>query len=70
MVRKLQASKGTVAWATEQVPYTAETTITTPFGLSEDAIDWPVADTRTALSPAGTRRGPALDSTAEVDLSF
>ena len=70
MVRKLQASKGTVAWATEKAPYTAETTITTPFGLIEDAIDWPVADPRTALPTAGNRRGPGLYSKDEFDLSF
>lgn len=70
MVRKLQASKGTVAWAAESVPYTAETSIVTPFGLVEDAIDWPVANPKTALGNAGGRRGPAVYSKDEYDLAF
>lgn len=70
MVRKLQASKGTVAWAAEAVPYTAETTIVTPFGIVEDAIDWPVANPKTALGNAGGRRGPAVYSKDEYDLTF
>jgi len=70
MVRKLQASKGTLAWAAESVPYAAETSIVTPFGLVEDAIDWPVANPKTALGNAGGRRGPAVYSKDEYDLTF
>lgn len=70
MARKLQAYAGTIAWAAETVPYTAETTITTPFGIVEDAIDWPVANPKTPLGNAGHRRGPAIYSKDEFDLTF
>ncbi len=70
MVRKLQASKGTVAWAAESTPYTAETTINTPFGIVDQAIDWPQANPKTPLGNAGARRGPFCYSQEEYDLSF
>jgi len=70
MVRKLQASKGMVAWGEETVPYTKATKAETPFGLITSAIDWPVANPRTPKSTAGHRRGPFLYSKDEYDLAF
>ena len=70
MVRKLQASKGMVAWGEETSSYTKATKAETPFGLITSAIDWPVANPRTPKSTAGHRRGPFLYSKDEYDLAF
>jgi hypothetical protein len=70
MVRKLQASKGMVAWGEETVPYTKATEVKTPFGLITSAIDWPVANPKTPKGTAGHRRGPFLYSADEYDLAF
>lgn len=70
MVRKLQASKGMVAWGAETEPYTKATEVKTPFGLITSAIDWPVANPKTPKGTAGHRRGPFLYSADEYDLSF
>lgn len=70
MVRKLQASKGMVAWGAETAPYTKATKAETPFGLVTSAIDWPVANPKTPKGTAGHRRGPFLYSADEYDLSF
>lgn len=70
MVRKLQASKGMVAWGAETTPYTKATKAETPFGLVTSAIDWPVANPKTPKGTAGHRRGPFLYSADEYDLAF
>lgn len=70
MVRRLQASKGMVAWGEETVPYTKAATSNTPFGLVTSAIDWPVANPKTPKGTAGHRRGPFLYSADEYDLAF
>lgn len=70
MVRKLQASKGMVAWGAEATPYTKATEVKTPFGLITSAIDWPVANPKTPKGTAGHRRGPFLYSADEYDLAF
>lgn len=70
MVRKLQASKGTVSWGAETKPYTKAATSNTPFGLVTSAIDWPVANPKTPKGTAGHRRGPFLYSADEYDLAF
>lgn len=70
MVRKLQASKGMVAWGAETAPYTKATKAETPFGLVTSAIDWPVANPKTPKGTAGHRRGPFLYSADEYDLAF
>ncbi len=70
MVRRLQASKGMVAWGAETTPYTKATKAETPFGLVTSAIDWPVANPKTPKGTAGHRRGPFLYSADEYDLAF
>jgi len=70
MVRKLQASKGMVAWGAETKPYTKAAKAETPFGLVTSAIDWPVANPKTPKGTAGHRRGPFLYSADEYDLAF
>ncbi|HRT12568.1 MAG TPA: phage tail tube protein [Methanoculleus sp.] len=70
MVRKLQASKGMVAWGAEATSYTKATEVKTPFGLITSAIDWPVANPKTPKGTGGHRRGPFLYSADEYDLSF
>ena len=70
MVRRLQASKGMVAWGAETSPYTKATKAETPFGLVTSAIDWPVANPKTPKGTAGHRRGPFLYSADEYDLAF
>lgn len=70
MVRKLQASKGTVSWGAETEPYTRAATANTPFGLITSAIDWPAANPKTPKGSVGHRRGPFLYSADEYDLSF
>ena len=70
MVRKLQASKGMVAWGEETTSYTKATKAETPFGLVTSAIDWPVANPKTPKGTGGHRRGPFLYSADEYDLSF
>lgn len=70
MVRRLQASKGMVAWGEETVPYTKAAKAETPFGLVTSAIDWPVANPKTPKGTAGHRRGPFLYSADEYDLAF
>ena len=70
MVKRLQASKGMVAWGEETTPYTKATKAETPFGLVTSAIDWPVANPKTPKGTAGHRRGPFLYSADEYDLSF
>ena len=70
MVRKLQASKGMVAWGAETSPYTKAAKAETPFGLVTSAIDWPVANPKTPKGTAGHRRGPFLYSADEYDLTF
>lgn len=70
MVRRLQASKGMVAWGEETVPYTRAATANTPFGLITSAIDWPAANPKTPKGSVGHRRGPFLYSADEYDLSF
>ena len=70
MVKRLQASKGMVAWGEETTPYTKATEVKTPFGLITSAIDWPVANPKTPKGTAGHRRGPFLYSADEYDLSF
>lgn len=70
MVRRLQASKGMVAWGAEATPYTKAAEVKTPFGLITSAIDWPVANPKTPKGTAGHRRGPFLYSADEYDLAF
>lgn len=70
MVRRLQASKGMVAWGAETAPYTKAAKAETPFGLVTSAIDWPVANPKTPKGTAGHRRGPFLYSADEYDLAF
>ena len=70
MVRRLQASKGMVAWGAETTPYTKASKAETPFGLVTSAIDWPVANPKTPKGTAGHRRGPFLYSADEYDLAF
>jgi hypothetical protein len=70
MVRKLQASKGMVAWGAETNAYTKATKAETPFGLVTSAIDWPAANPKTPKGTAGGRRGPFLYSADEYDLAF
>ena len=70
MVKRLQASKGMVAWGAEATSYTKATEVKTPFGLITSAIDWPVANPKTPKGTAGHRRGPFLYSADEYDLSF
>ena len=70
MVRRLQASKGMVAWGEETSPYTKAAKAETPFGLITSAIDWPVANPKTPKGTAGHRRGPFLYSADEYDLAF
>ena len=70
MVKRLQASKGMVAWGAEATSYTKATEVKTPFGLITSAIDWPVANPKTPKGTGGHRRGPFLYSADEYDLSF